>query len=334
MSEYKNVLVYVEVFDGKAKNVGLEILRPGRKIAEATSGKVIAVLIGNDTEDAVKAAVSYGADEIITVGGSDYDDYSVEGYTYALAQIVEKYKPSVFLLGATSNGRELAPRLAARLNTGASADCTNIEVGDSGAILWTRPVYAGRMLSVVECTEARPQIGTVRPGIFKRGEPDLARTAEIIKEDIALPADTVRTSIIERITEAAEGAVKLEDAEIIVSGGRGLGKPENFSLVKDLADVLGGVVGASRAAVDAGWIPHVHQVGQTGKTVGPKLYIACGISGAIQHLAGMSGSDTIIAINRDPDAPIFEIADYGVVGDLKVVLPAFTAEVKKLKAPN
>ena len=332
MGEFRNVLVYVEVFGGKAKNVGLEILGPGKKIAEATGDKVIAVLIGNDIEDAVKAAASYGADEIITVGGSDYDDYSAEGYAYALAQIIEKYKPAVFLLGATSNGRELAPRLAARFETGASADCVNIEVSDSGAIQWTRPVYAGRMLSIVECSESRPQIGTVRPGIFKRGEPDLSRTAEIVKEDIALPADTVRTSIIEKITEAAEGAVKLEDAEIIVSGGRGLGKPENFSLVKDLADVLGGVVGASRAAVDAGWIPHVHQVGQTGKTVGPKLYIACGISGAIQHLAGMSGSDTIIAINRDPDAPIFEIADYGVVGDLKVVLPAFTEEVKKLKA--
>ena len=332
MSEYKNVMVFVEVFGGRAKNVGLEILGPGRKIAEAAGEKVIALLVGNDTGDAIKAAISYGADQIISVEGADYEDYSAEGYAYALAQVIEKYKPAVFMLGATSNGRELAPRLAARFLTGASADCTGIEVGDNGAVQWTRPVYAGRMLSVYECPEARPQIGTVRPGIFKRGEPDLAREAEIIKEEIALPAGVVRTSIIEKITEAAEGAVKLEDAEIIVSGGRGLGKPENFSLVKDLADVLGGVVGASRAAVDAGWIPHVHQVGQTGKTVGPKLYIACGISGAIQHLAGMSGSDTIIAINRDPDAPIFEISDYGIVGDIKEVLPAFTAAVKKLKA--
>ena len=332
MSEFKNVFAYVEVFGGKAKNVGLEILGPARKIAESAGEKVIAVLVGNNTEDAIKAAISYGADQIISVSGSDYDDFSVEGYTYALAQLVDKYKPAAFLFGATSNGRELAPRLAARVLTGAAADCTGIEVGDGGTIQWTRPVYAGRMLSIIEVTEMRPQIGTVRPGIFKRGEPDTARTAEIINEDIALPAGIVRTSIVEKITEAAEGAVKLEDAEIIVSGGRGLGKPENFSLVKDLADVLGGVVGASRAAVDAGWIPHVHQVGQTGKTVGPKLYIACGISGAIQHLAGMSGSDTIIAINRDPDAPIFEISDYGIVGDIKEVLPAFTEAVKKLKA--
>ena len=332
MSEYKNVWVFVEVFGGKAKNVGLEIIAPGKKIAEASGDKVVAVLVGNDIDDAVKAATSYGAEQIITVSGDGFADYSLEGYTFALQQLVEKYKPAAFLFGATSNGRELAPRLAARLKTGVTADCINIESGDNNAIQWTRPVYSGRMFSVVECTEARPQIGTVRPGIFKRGEPDTSLTAEVIKEDVSLPADVVRTTIVEKITEAAEGAVKLEDAEVIVSGGRGLGKPENFSLVKDLADALGGVVGASRAAVDAGWINHVHQVGQTGKTVGPKLYIACGISGAIQHLAGMSGSDVIIAVNRDPDAPIFEITDYGIVGDLKEVLPAFTAAVKKLKA--
>jgi len=332
MSEYKNVWAFVEVFDGKAKNVGLEIIGPGKKIAEASGEKVVAVLVGNDIDDAAKAAISYGADEVITVSGDGYADYTLEGYTSALEKLVEKYKPSAILFGATSNGRELAPRLAARLKTGVSADCTNIEVGESGSIQFTRPVYSGRMLSVIECAETRPQIGTIRPGIFKRGEPDMARTANITKEDVAFSADSVRTTIIEKITEAAEGAVKLEDAEVIVSGGRGLGKPENFSLLKELADELGGVVGASRAAVDAGWISHVHQVGQTGKTVGPKLYIACGISGAIQHLAGMSGSDTIIAINRDADAPIFEMADYGIVGDLKEVVPAFTAAVKKLRA--
>ena len=332
MDENKNVWVFIEVFGGKAKNVGLEIIGPGKKIAEADGEKVVAVIVSSEVDDAAKAAISYGADEVITVSGADYADYSPEGYTYVLEQLVEKYKPSVFLFGATSNGRELAPRLAARIKTGISADCTGIEVGERGAIQWTRPVYSGRMLNEEECLITRPQIATIRPGIFKRGEPDMARTAEIVNEDIALPADVVRTTLVEKITEAAEGAVKLEEADVIVSGGRGLGKPENFSLVKDLADVLGGVVGASRAAVDAGWINHVHQVGQTGKTVGPKLYVACGISGAIQHLAGMSGSDTIIAINRDADAPIFEIADYGIVGDIKEVLPAFTEAVKKLKA--
>jgi len=332
MSEFKNVWAFVEVFGGKAKNVGLEILGPGKKIAAATGDKVVAVLIGNDLDDACKAAASFGADQIITVSGDGYAEYSAEGYAYALGQLVDKYKPAAILFGATSNGRELAPRIAARLKTGVASDCTGIELGDNGAIQWTRPVYSGRYLSVVECPEARPQVGTVRPGIFKRGEPDTSRTAEIVKEDIALPANTVRTTLVEKIMEAAEGAVKLEDAEVIVSGGRGLGKPENFALLKELADLLGGVVGASRAAVDAGWITHVHQVGQTGKTVGPKLYIACGISGAIQHLAGMTGSDVVIAINRDGDAPIFEIADYGVVGDLKEVVPALTAAIKKLKA--
>ena len=333
MDDYKNIWAFVEVLDGKPKNVGLEILGPGKSMAEATGEKVVAVIVGANLEEAVKAAVSYGADQVITVEGDGFAEYSAEAYTYALEQLVNKHKPDAFLFGATSNGKELAPRLAARMKTGAAADCTALEIDSgTGIIKWTRPVLAGRMFSIIECQEAKPQIGTVRPGIFKRGEPDTARTAEIIKEDIPLPADLVIPTIIEKITEAAEGAVKLEDAEIIVSGGRGLGKPENFSLVKDLADTLGGVVGASRAAVDAGWIPHVHQVGQTGKTVGPKLYIACGISGAIQHLAGMSGSDTIIAINRDADAPIFEIADYGIVGDIKEVLPAFTAAVKKLKA--
>ena len=324
------VFVYVEVFGGKAKNVSLEIIGPGKKIAAASGDKVAAVLIGNDLDDAIKAATSYGAEQIITVSGDGYADYSVESYAFALAQLVDKYKPTAFLFGASSNGRELAPRLAAKLKTGVAADCTGVDVGDNGVIQWTRPVYSGRYLSVVECPDARPQIATIRAGIFKRGEPDASLKAEIIKEDIAAPS--IRTTLIEMITEAAEGAVKLEDAEVIVSGGRGVGKPENFAFLKDLADLLGGVVGASRAAVDAGWISHVHQVGQTGKTVGPKLYIACGISGAIQHLAGMSGSDVIIAINKDGDAPIFEIADYGIVGDLKVVVPAFTEAVRKLKA--
>ncbi|MCL2365743.1 MAG: electron transfer flavoprotein subunit alpha/FixB family protein [Oscillospiraceae bacterium] len=338
MSDCKNVWVFVEVFGGKAKNVGLEIIGAGKKVAAAgdqvaaAGDQVVAVLVGKDLDEACKAAASFGADQVITVSGDAYAEYTLEGYTYALKTLVEKYKPAAFLFGATSNGRELAPRLAARLCTGCAADCTDIEVGANGVIAWTRPVYSGRYLSTVETPEARPQIGTIRPGIFKRGDPDTGRTVDVVNEDIALPEDVVRTTLIEKVAEAVEGMVKLEDAEVIISGGRGLGSEEHFALLKELADLLGGVVGASRAAVDAGWIHHGHQVGQTGKTVGPKLYIACGISGAIQHLAGMTGSDVIIAINRDGDAPIFEIADYGVVGDLKVVVPALTAEIKKLRA--
>jgi electron transfer flavoprotein alpha subunit len=333
MSEYKNLWVFIEVLNGEPKSVGLELLGPGRKLTDAVGEKLVAVVVGDQADKAVQAAVSYGADQVIVVEGADYANYSTEAYTYALEQLVLKYKPSTILIGATSKGRDMGPRLSCRLKTGLTADCTGLDISaETGVVAWTRPAFGGNLMATIECPETRPQIGTVRPGVFKRGTPDTARTAEIIREDLPVPAGTVRTSLVEKIAEAAEGAVKLEEAEIIVSGGRGLGKPENFSLVKDLADALGGVVGASRAAVDAGWISHAHQVGQTGKTVGPKLYVACGISGAIQHLAGMSGSDCIIAVNRDPDAPIFDLADYGIVGDIKEVLPALTAEIKKLKA--
>ena len=324
----KNIWVFVEVVNGSPKNVGLELIAPAKKLAADNGEQAVAVVIGGATEAAVAAATSYGVDSLIVVEGADFADYSTDAYTNAFAALVAKYDPTAILFGATSNGRDLAPRLAARLGAGLAADCTGIE-RDATGLVFTRPTYSGRMLSVIESTGGI-QMATVRSGIFKRGEPDTALTAEVIKEDVS--AGTIRTTLLEKITEAAEGAVKLEDAEVIVSGGRGLGNADNFALVKALADELGGVVGASRAAVDAEWISHAHQVGQTGKTVGPKLYIACGISGAIQHLAGMSGSDVVIAINRDADAPIFEIADYGVVGDLKVVLPLLTEQIKKLKA--
>ena len=254
-------------------------------------------------------------------------------YTYGMTKLVGKYQPSILMIGATIIGRDFGPRLSCRLKTGLTADCTSLAVDtETGIMGWTRPAFGGNLMATIMCENTRPQMGTVRPGVFKKIAPDSTRTAEVIKESIPVPADVIRTTLIESIREAAAEMVKLEDAEIIVSGGRGLGKAENFSYIRDLADALGGAVGASRAAVDAGWIPHVHQVGQTGKTVAPKLYIACGISGAIQHQAGMSGSDCIVAINKDPDAPIFSIADYGIVGDLFQVLPVMTAEVKKLKA--
>jgi electron transfer flavoprotein alpha subunit len=332
MSEYKNIWSLIELENGQAKKVGLELLAGGRQMADAMGEKLVAVVIGSGTDAAVKSAVSYGADQVLVVDGADYAEYNAEGYTYALEQLVNKYKPAAILMGSTINGRALAPRVAARLKTGLMADCTAVAIDAStGVIQWTRPVYGGNELAVIECPTARPQMGTVRASVFKCGEPDTARTAEIIKEDIAVPAGTIRTSIVEKITEVGEG-VKLEDAEVVVSGGRGVGSAENFEMLKELADLMGGAVGASRAAVDAGWIPQVTQVGQTGKTVSPKLYFACGISGAIQHLAGMSGSDVVIAINRDADAPIFEVADYGIVGNIKEIIPALTAAVKKLKA--
>jgi electron transfer flavoprotein alpha subunit len=332
MSEYKNIWALIEIQNGQAKNGSLELLVGGRKLADAVGEKLVAVVIGSGVDAVVKSAVSYGADQVIVVDGADYAEYTTEGYTYALEQLVSKYKPATLLIGTSINGRDLAPRLAARLKTGLAADCTGAEINAStGTVTWTRPAYGGNCQAVIESPEARPQLGMIRAGVFKRGEADTARSAEIIKEDIKVPAGTIRTTIIEKIAELAEG-VKLEDADVVVAGGRGVGNAENFALLKELADLMGGAVGASRAAVDAGWIPHIAQVGQTGKTVSPKLYIACGISGAIQHLAGMSGSACVVAINRDPDAPIFDVADYGIVGNLKDVVPQLTAAIKKLKA--
>ena len=235
------------------------------------------------------------------------------------------------LIGATNNGRDLGPRVSCRLKTGLTADCTALDIDEeSGNVAWTRPAFGGNLMATILCPDHRPQIGTVRPGVFKKCGLVIG-SAEIIKEDIRITQDQIRTQVLELIKEMDSEHVDLEGAEIIVSGGRGVGGPEGFAPVRALAKALGATVGASRAAVDSGWIAHAHQVGQTGKTVGPKLYIACGISGAIQHLAGMSGSDTIVAINKDPDAPIFDVADYGIVGNLFEVLPVLTEEILRAK---
>ena len=292
----------------------------------------MAVVIGNNVDAAVKAASEHGADKVIVVEGPEYAHYTTDAYSIALVTLVEKYGPTSMLIGATNNGRDLGPRVSCRLHTGLTADCTALDIDEeSGNVAWTRPAFGGNLMATILCPDNRPQIGTVRPGVFKKSDAGEAK-AEIIKEDIHVDAKDIRTQILELIKEADGENVDLEGAEIIVSGGRGVGGPEGFEPVKALADALGGVVGASRAAVDAGWIAHAHQVGQTGKTVGPKLYIACGISGAIQHVAGMSGSDCIVAINKDPEAPIFDIADYGVVGNLFEVLPVLTEEIKKARA--
>ena len=309
MSEFtnKNIWVFIETDEGKAKSVGLELLNPGRMLAEKSGEKLVAVVFGKDNAEAIEQIKGYGPDQIISVSGGEYEKY-------------------------TNNGRDFAPRLSCRLRTGLTADCTSLDYdAESGNVAWTRPAFGGNLMAVIMCPNTRPQIGTVRPGVFKK-TPVEGKEVEVITEEVTVPAEKIRTKLLESIREAAAGVVNLEDAEVIVAGGRGMGGPENFKLCEELAEVLGGAVGASRAAVDAGWIGHAHQVGQTGKTVGPKLYIACGISGAIQHLAGMSGSDCIVAINKDPEAPIFKAADYGIVGNLFDVLPTLTAEIRKLKA--
>ena len=329
----KDLWVFVETNeDGTAKNVGIELLSPGRMMADKQGGALAAVVIGSDVDAAVQAAAEHGADKIIVVDGPEYKHYSTDAYVIALNALVENYGPTSMLIGATNNGRDLGPRLSCRLKTGLTADCTALDIDEeSGNVAWTRPAFGGNLMATILCPDHRPQIGTVRPGVFKKSEPCEAH-AEVIREDIKVPAEQIRTQVLELIKEMGDENVDLEGADIIVSGGRGGGGPEGFAPVKALAEVLGATVGASRAAVDSGWISHAHQVGQTGKTVGPKLYIACGISGAIQHLAGMSGSDVIVAINKDPDAPIFDVADYGVVGNLFEVLPVLTEEIKKMKA--
>lgn len=328
----RDIWVFAETReDGTVKNVGLELMTPGRMIAQKQGGRLAAVVIGKKTEAAAAVMGSYGADLIITVEGEEYETYTTDAYTNAICTLIEKYGPASILIGATNNGRDLGPRVSCRLKTGLTADCTALDVDEeTGNVAWTRPAFGGNLMATIICPDNRPQIGTVRPGVFKRGEPSESH-AKIIREEIHTPSHQIRTRILEVIKGMEDEKVDLEGAEIIVSGGRGVGGAEGFAPVRELAKALGGAVGASRAAVDSGWISHAHQVGQTGKTVAPKIYIACGISGAIQHAAGMSGADCIIAVNKDSEAPIFDIADYGVVGDLFEVLPILTKELKKRK---
>ena len=328
----KGILVYLEQAKGTLRNVGLELLGQGRILADRFGCELAAVVLtGENGQSMAKQAIAFGADKVYLIEGADYSQYNTDGYTYAIMNLLQEYKPEGFLLGATTDGRDLAPRIAARLKTGLCADCTGLGVDEEKRlIVWTRPTFGGNVMADIICPERRPQMGTVRPKVFKKPEADNARSGEVVPFKVELPAGTVRTKFIRE--ESPEGTVcNLEEAEVIVSGGRGLGSPDNFKLIEDLAAAFNGVVGSSRAAVDAGWIGHLHQVGQSGKTVGPKVYVACGISGAIQHLAGMNSSDIIIAINKDPDAPIFQAADYGIVGDLHEVLPLLTSEINKLK---
>ena len=333
MSDARNVWVFIEVVRGKIKGVSLELLGQGRKMADDLGEKLVAIIPGNEIEDFAKMAIHYGADEAIVVDQKELKDYSTDGYTKAMCTLIKKYNPAVLLIGATNNGRDLGPRVSSRMQTGLTADCTELGVdSETRLVKLTRPAFGGNLMATILCPDHRPQIGTVRPGVFKKPEEDTGRKGEIIHETVEFGPDEIRTRIVEVITEAGGADVNLEEAEIIVSGGRGVGGPEGFEVLKELADEIGAQIGASRAAVDSGWISSLHQVGQTGKSVGPKIYIACGISGAIQHVAGMSSSDVIIAINKDPDAPIFNIADYGIVGDLFEIIPELTKRIRSSKA--
>jgi len=330
--DYKGVWVYIEQYEGHARNVGYELLNEGRKLADGMQQELAAIIIGDHVDHLTQEAIARGADKVYLVEGPEFKHFSTDAYTITLTDLINTYKPSVILMGATTDGRDLGPRVACRVTTGLTADCTNLGIDEAtGLVAWTRPAFGGNIMATILCPEHRPQMGTIRPNVFKRLEPDFSLTGEVIKVASKVKATDIRTKLIDIIRIGAVSC-NLEEADIIVSGGRGMCKPENFALIEELASVLGGAVGSSRAAVDAGWMPPLHQVGQTGKTVGPKVYFACGISGAIQHVAGMSSSDIVIAINKDPDANIFKIANYGVVGDAMEIIPALIEEIKRIKA--
>lgn len=324
---YRGVWVFTEQQDGHLKGVAYELVSKGRELADARGTELCAVCFGHDIND-VDRLVAYGADRVYLVDDPVLSNQQEDLYATELIRLIREYKPEIVLAGATSFGRAFFPRVAAVLQTGLTADCTGLEIDpESGLLRQTRPTFGGNIMATILCRARRPQMSTVRPRVFKRNTPDEARYGEIVKVDFDKESVTARTRLLSIVKDLTE-KVKLEDADIIVSGGRGLGKSENFEIIRGLADVLGAAVGSSRPPVDEGWIPYAHQVGQTGKTVCPRLYIACGISGAVQHLAGMQTADVIVAINDDPDAPIFEVATYGLVGDLFKIVPLLTEKLR------
>lgn len=328
ISEYKGVWVFAEQKGNVVSQVAFELLGEGRKLADALSVPLSAVLIGSNMQDQAEKLIAYGADNVYYVDHPSVEHYNDESYTDIFVQLVEKYKPEIVLIGATTYGRSLAPRVASRLNTGLTADCTGLEIDpEKKILLQTRPAFGGNLMATIICPNHRPQMSTVRPKVMKPLEPDFSRSGEIIQPNVVIP-ENLKVKVLDVVQTVCE-TVSLSEADIIVSGGRGLGDAKNYALVEELARVLGGAAGASRAIVDAGWVDYSHQVGQTGKTVGPKVYFACGISGAVQHLAGMSSSDIIIAINKNPDAPIFKIATFGIVGDVREILPELIKQFKE-----
>ncbi|MCH4178858.1 MAG: electron transfer flavoprotein subunit alpha/FixB family protein [Megasphaera sp.] len=333
LAEYKGIYVIAEQFEGKLRNVSFELLGQARKLADTIGDEVGAILIGYNVKPLAQELIANGAHKVYVFDDPKLEHYNTTAYAKCICDFFEEEKPNVFLVGATNIGRDLGPRVANTLKTGLTADCTGLAVDDDKkTIVWTRPALGGNIMAEIICPDNRPQMGTVRPNVFKKPVPDASAKGEVIEKTAKLTDADFMTKFVELIKMGGSG-VKLEEADVIVSGGRGMNGPDPFTgMLKELADLMGGAVGASRAAVDAGWVDALHQVGQTGKTVGPKIYIACGISGAIQHLAGMSGSDCIIAINKDEDAPIFQVCDYGIVGDAFTVVPKLTEAIKKFKA--
>ncbi len=339
IEEYKGVFVFAQQVDNELSGIALELIGKGKDLAKDLGTEVTAVLVGSDVKGLADELAAYGADKVILVDDPELKEYRTEPYAHALASVIEKYKPEIMLVGATAIGRDLGPRVSARVHTGLTADCTQLEIGDfpinpipgkeqlHNQLLMTRPAFGGNTIATIACPAFRPQMATVRPGVMQKLPKNEGAKAVIEEFNPGFTPDNKYVEILE-VVKSVVDTVDIMDAKILVSGGRGVGSPENFKLLDDLAEVLGATVSCSRAVVDAGWKSKDLQVGQTGKTVRPNVYFAIGISGAIQHLAGMEESDLIIAINKDETAPIFDVADYGLVGDLNKILPALTEKLK------
>lgn len=330
LSAYKGVWVFAEQREGKLLQVAVELLGEGRKLAGEIGCELCAILCGSGVENLAAELFEYGADKVYYADAPELMQYTTDAYTKVIYEAIGLYKPEIVLLGATHIGRDLGPCLAVRCGTGLTADCTKLEIDpETKGIMQTRPAFGGNLMATIVCPNHRPQMSTVRPGVMEKAERSAGRTGRLVMLDAAFAAGDIRTKVLE-VVKSVKEMVSLTDAEVIVSGGMGLGKPEGFALLQELADKLGGTIASSRAAVDAGWIDHAYQVGQTGTTVKPRIYFACGISGAIQHAAGMQNAGLIVAVNTNENAPIFDIADIGIVGDLYQVIPAVVEALDRL----
>lgn len=328
-TQYKDVYVFVEQRDGQVQKVAIELLGKARELADSLNEKVVAVLLGHDIAGRAQELIAYGADIVLCADARELAVYTTEPYAQAITQIVRERKPSIVLIGATTIGRDLGPRLSARLETGLTADCTGLAISEERELLMTRPAFGGNLMATIICKEHRPQMSTVRPGVMRAGVKDDTRKGVVETVNINFDASKFKVKVLETVKEQ-KNKIDITDAKILVSGGRGVGNKEGFTALEKLADTLGAEVSSSRAMVDAGVMSHDRQVGQTGKTVRPNLYFALGISGAIQHLAGMEESDYIIAVNKDKYAPIFNTADLGIVGDVKQIVPLLTEKLAAL----
>ena len=339
LEEYKGVYVFAQQVDNIVNSIAFELIGKGKDLAADLGTEVTAVLVGSDVKGLADELAEYGADKVIVVDDPELKEYRTEPYAHALASVIREFKPEIFLVGATAIGRDLGPRVSARIHTGLTADCTQLDIGDfplnpipgkeqkHNQLLMTRPAFGGNTIATIACPDFRPQMATVRPGVMQKKERQAGVKANVVEFNPGFTPNHNYVEILE-VVKAVSETVDIMDAKILVSGGRGVGSPGNFKILEELAEVIGGTVSCSRAVVDAGWKPKDLQVGQTGKTVRPNVYFAIGISGAIQHLAGMEESDIIIAINKDETAPIFDVADFGIVGDLNKIVPALTEKLR------